>query len=66
MGRAYGTHGEEEGCLQGFGEDPEGKRPFGRSRHRWEDNMKIDLKEVGFGVWTESRWLRRGTDGRHL
>ena len=26
---------------------PEGKRPLGRSRHRWEDNIKMDLQEVG-------------------
>ena len=26
---------------------PEGKRPFGRPRPRWEDNIKIDLQEVG-------------------
>jgi len=26
---------------------PEGKRPLGRSRQRWEDNIKIDLEEVG-------------------
>ena len=26
---------------------PEGKRPLGRPRHRWEDNIKMDLKEVG-------------------
>jgi hypothetical protein len=28
-------------------EKPEGKRPLGRSRHRWEDNVKMDLQEVG-------------------
>jgi hypothetical protein len=28
---------------------PEGKRQFGRTRHRWEDNIKIDLQEVGCG-----------------
>jgi len=28
---------------------PEGKRPPGRSRHRWDDNIKIDLQEVGCG-----------------
>jgi len=28
---------------------PEGKRPLGRPRRRWEDNIKIDLKEVGCG-----------------
>jgi hypothetical protein len=28
---------------------PEGKRPLGRLRHRWEDNIKMDLKEVRCG-----------------
>ena len=28
---------------------PEGKRPLGRLRHRWEGNMKMDLQEVGCG-----------------
>ena len=28
---------------------PEGRRPLGRPRHRWEDNIKIDLQEVGCG-----------------
>jgi hypothetical protein len=28
---------------------PEGKRPLGRPRLRWEDNMKVDLQEVGCG-----------------
>ena len=28
---------------------PEGKRPMGRPRHRWEDNTKMDLQEVGCG-----------------
>jgi hypothetical protein len=27
----------------------EGKRPLGRPRRRWEDNIKIDLREIGFG-----------------
>jgi hypothetical protein len=26
---------------------PEGKRPLGRRRHRWEDNIKLDLREIG-------------------
>ena len=29
---------------------PEGKRPLGRLRRRWEDNIKMDLQEVGCGV----------------
>ena len=34
---------------------PEGKRPLGRPRHRWEDNIKTDLQEVGgsCGDWME-------------
>ena len=33
-------------CIQGLGG---GNRPLGRPRHKWEDNIKIDLKEVGSG-----------------
>jgi hypothetical protein len=28
---------------------PEGKRPLGRPRHRWEDNIRMDLREIGWG-----------------
>jgi len=38
----------EESCIVLFGK-PEGKRPLGRPRHRWEDNIKMDLQEVGWG-----------------
>jgi len=32
---------------------PEGKRPLGITRHRWKDNIKVDLKELGGGMhWT--------------
>ena len=41
---------------------PEGRRPLERPRHRWEDNFKMDLREVGW-AWTGSIWLRIGTDG---
>jgi len=44
----------------------EGKRSLGRTRRRWEDNIKIDCQEVGCGVWTESMWFRIGTGGGHL
>ena len=44
---------------------PEGKRPLGRPRRRWEDNIKMDLRKVG-GVETGWSWLRTGTDGGHL
>ena len=42
---------------------PERKRPFGRPRPRWEDNIKIDLQEVGWGKWTGLIWLRLETGG---
>jgi hypothetical protein len=45
---------------------PEGKRPLGRPRHRWEDNIRMDLKEVDVGVGTGLGWLRIGTGGGHL
>jgi hypothetical protein len=44
---------------------PEGNRPLGRPRHRWEENIKLDLEEVGWGAWTGLIWFRRGTgDGQ--
>jgi hypothetical protein len=45
---------------------PEGKRPLGRPKHRWVDNIKMDLQEVGLWIWTGSSWLRIETDGKHL
>ena len=45
---------------------PEGKRPLGRPRRRWEDNIKMDLQEVGGGCGTGWSWLRIGTGGGHL
>ena len=45
---------------------PEGKRPLRRPRHRWEDNIKMDLQEMGYRVWTGLSWLRIGTGGGHL
>ena len=44
----------------------EGKRPLGRPRRRWEDNIKMDLQEVRCGVWTGSSWFRIETSGGHL
>jgi hypothetical protein len=49
MGGACGAHGGGEGCIQHFVWRPEGRRPLGRHRRRWEDNIKMDLREIGFG-----------------
>jgi hypothetical protein len=45
---------------------PEGKRPFGRPGLRWEDDIKIDLQEVGCEAWTGSMRVRIGTGGGHF
>jgi hypothetical protein len=45
---------------------PEEKRSLGRPRRRWETNIKMDLQEVGCGVWTGLSWLRKGTGGGYL
>jgi hypothetical protein len=37
---------------------PEGKRPLERPRRRWEDGMKMDLREIDWGVWSGFTWLR--------
>jgi hypothetical protein len=42
---------------------PEGKRPLGRPRHRWEYNIRMDIREIGWVVWTGLIWLRIGTSG---
>jgi hypothetical protein len=65
MGGACSTY-REKLRIRGFVGKPEEKRPRGRPRHRWEDNIKIDLQEMGRGAWTESSWLRIGTGGGHL
>jgi len=40
-------HGDRRGVFRVLVVKPEGKRPFGRSRHRWEDNITMDLPKVG-------------------
>jgi hypothetical protein len=42
---------------------PEGRRPLGRPRRRWEDGIRMDLREIGLGVWNGINWLRIGTGG---
>ena len=56
-------YGERRGMCRVLVGKPEGKRPLGRPRRRWEDNIKMDLQEVGCGSmdWIElaqgrNRW----------
>jgi hypothetical protein len=55
--------GEGRGAYRILVGRPERRRPLGRPRHRWEDNNKMDLQEVGWGAWTGLIWLRIGTGG---
>jgi hypothetical protein len=42
---------------------PEGKRPLGRPRRRWEDGIEMDLEEIGWREWGGFTWLMLGTIG---
>jgi hypothetical protein len=49
MGGACNTNGEKRDAYGLFLGKPEGKRPLGRPRCRWVDNIEMDLGEVGWG-----------------
>jgi len=49
MGWACGAYGWGEGVYRVLLEKPEGRRPLGRPRRRWVDNIRMDLQEVGCG-----------------
>jgi len=51
--------GEERGVYRVLVGKPEGKGPLGRPRHRWVDNIRIDLQEVGCGYVD---WIGRAQD----
>jgi hypothetical protein len=52
--------GEGTGVYRGLVGRPEGKRPLGRPRRRWEDNIKINLREIGI-YW--ANWIQLAQDG---
>jgi hypothetical protein len=58
--------GEGRGVYRVLVWKPEGKRPLGRPTHRLEDNIEMDLQEVGWRKWIGLIWLRIGKSGRHL
>jgi len=58
--------GEERGVYRVLVGKPEGKRPLERPRHRWVDNIRMDLQEVYVGIWTGLGWPRIETGGGHL
>jgi hypothetical protein len=58
--------GDRRGAYRALMGKPEGRRPLGRPRRRWEDNIKMDLREIGWGAQTGWIWLRIGTGGSLL
>jgi hypothetical protein len=51
--------GEKRNAYRLLVRNPEGKRPLGRPRHRWVDNIKMDLVEVG---WGDVDWIDLAQD----
>jgi hypothetical protein len=54
IGRAYSTHGDKSNAYRILVEKPEVKRPLGKPRRRWENNIKLDLREIG---WDGMDWI---------
>ena len=59
MGGACGTYGEGRGVCRVLVGKSEGKRPLGRPRRRWEDNIKMDVQELG---WEGIDWIELSQD----
>ena len=59
MGGARGAYGGGKGVQRVLVRKPEGKIPLGRPRRRWEDNIKIDIQEVGGGC---GHWMELAQD----
>jgi hypothetical protein len=57
--KIYVNGGEEE-CNRILVGKPNGKRPLGRPRCRWEDNIRMDLREIG---WGGLDWIDQAQDG---
>jgi hypothetical protein len=53
------SRGEGRGVYRVLVGRPEGKRPLGRRRHRWEDNLKLDLSEIGIDG---ANWIQLAQD----
>ena len=54
VGRACSTKGDSSSAYWILVGKPEGRRPLGRQRRRWEDNNKMDLRYVG---WGDTDWI---------
>jgi hypothetical protein len=59
MGGACSTYGEKKAAYRILVGRPEGRRPVGRPRRRWEYNTQMDLQEVG---WRGMDWIELAQD----
>jgi hypothetical protein len=59
MGGPCSTNGEKRNAYRLLVEKPEGKRPLGRPRRRWVDNIRMDLGEVR---WADVDWIGLAQD----
>jgi hypothetical protein len=55
----YNPHRRDERCIKILVGKPEGKRPRGRHRHRWENNIRMDFWEIG---WEGVDWIHLAQD----
>jgi hypothetical protein len=66
MGGVSSTNGEKRNAYRVLAGNPAGKRPLGRPKMRWVDNVKMDLEKWDGVVFTGLVWLRIGTGGELL
>jgi hypothetical protein len=59
MGRVYGTYVGKRSVYKVMERKFEGKRPLGRHRHRWKDNIEMHLEEMG---WEGVDWIDLAED----
>jgi hypothetical protein len=60
VGRACSSHGEKKNTYRILVGKQEGNRPLGRPRRRWKDNIKINVREIG---WSSTDWIGIGISG---
>jgi hypothetical protein len=58
--------GERRGACRVLAGKLEGKRPLGKPKRKWEDNIEMYLQKVGWVTWIDFIWLRIWTGGGFL
>jgi hypothetical protein len=58
--------GEEKKVYKVLVGKPDRKKPLGRPRRKWENGIRLDLTEIGSGMWIGFDWLSIGTGGELL